>query len=41
MSEYLQKIIKENKSGLPVGIASICSSNSYVIEAALLNAKRE
>ena len=40
MSEYLQKIIKENKSGLPVGIASICSSNSYVIEAALLNAKR-
>ncbi len=41
MSEYLQKIIKENKSGKPVGITSICSSNSYVIEAALLRAKKK
>ena len=41
MSEYLQQIIKENKSGNSVGIASICSANNYVIESALLNAKKK
>ena len=40
MPEYLRKIIKENKSGKQVGITSICSSSSYVIEASLLNAKK-
>ncbi len=40
MSEYLQSIIKENKSGNSVGVTSICSANSYVIEASILNAKK-
>jgi D-tagatose-1,6-bisphosphate aldolase subunit GatZ/KbaZ len=33
-------VIKEHKSGKPVGITSVCSSNEYVIKAAILNAKK-
>jgi len=33
-------IIYENKKCNPIGIASICSANWYVIKAALLNAKK-
>ena len=33
-------VIKEHKSGIPVGITSVCSANSYVIKAAILNAKK-
>lgn len=40
MKEYLQEIIKENKSGKAVGITSICSANNYVVEASILNAKK-
>ena len=40
MKEHLQEIIKKNKSGKAVGIASICSANKFVIEAAMLNAKK-
>ncbi len=41
MSEYLPQIIHKNKSGNSVGITSICSANNYVIESALLNAKKK
>jgi len=33
-------LIKEHKTGVPVGIASICSANEYVIKAAMMNAKK-
>ena len=36
----IQALIKEHKSGDPVGITSICSVNEYVIKAAILNAKK-
>ncbi len=36
----IMTLVEEHKSGLPVGIPSICSSNEYVIKAALLNAKK-
>ena len=41
MKEYLQQIIKENKAGKSIGITSICSANRYVIEASILNAKKQ
>lgn len=34
------KIINDNKSGIPVGITSVCSANTYVIKSALLNGKK-
>ena len=40
MSTHLQNIISKNKSGNPSWITSICSANKFVIEAAMLNAKK-
>lgn len=34
------EVIKNHKSGNPVGITSVCSSNLYVIKAAIINAKK-
>jgi len=39
MNNTLSKIIKAQKSGTAVGIYSVCSSNQYVLEAAMLQAK--
>ncbi len=33
-------LIKEHKSGNPIGLTSICSANEFVIKAAMLNAKK-
>jgi len=33
-------IIKGHKSGRPIGITSVCSSNEYVIKASMLDAKK-
>lgn len=37
---YIQNKLKENKSGSSTGIYSICTSNKFVIEAGLINAKK-
>ena len=34
------EVVNSHKSGNPVGITSVCSSNLYVIKAAIINAKR-
>lgn len=34
------QLINEHKSGKPIGITSVCSAHSFVIKAAILNAKR-
>ena len=34
------EIVNNHKSGNPVGITSVCSSNLYVIKAAIINAKK-
>src|SRR5690606_10027639 len=31
----MRQIVKQQKAGVPKGICSICSANSYVLEAAL------
>ena len=35
----LIQIVKKHKKGIPVGIYSVCSSNEWVLEAAMLHAK--
>lgn len=37
----LKQIVTKQKNGEPVGIYSCCSANDYVIEAALMRAKKE
>lgn len=37
---YLQEIVRQQKSGIPAGICSVCSSSPFVIDAALLQAKK-
>jgi D-tagatose-1,6-bisphosphate aldolase subunit GatZ/KbaZ len=39
-TEWLGTIVEKNRSGHPVGIYSICSANRFVIEAGMLQAKR-
>lgn len=39
--EFLKKIIKDNRRGIPKGIYSVCSAHPLVIEAAMENAKEE
>lgn len=34
----LQDILQKNKTGIPVGVFSICSANQYVIEAGMIEA---
>ena len=41
MGNYLIDILQEHKAGKPVGIYSVCSANQFVLEAAMLQAKRE
>lgn len=41
MNNTLIKIIEAQKSGKAVGICSVCSSNRYVLEAAMLQAKQD
>jgi D-tagatose-1,6-bisphosphate aldolase subunit GatZ/KbaZ len=41
MDNYLIEILKEHKRGKSVGIYSVCSSNQFVLEAAMLQAKQE
>ena len=36
----IMSVIRKHKSGLPVGITSICSVNEFVIKASMLNAKK-
>ncbi len=36
----LKEIIRRNKSGIPVGICSVCSANEFVIRAAVREARR-
>ena len=36
----LLSLIAQHKSGQPLGIASVCSANTFVIKAAILNAKK-
>ncbi len=38
---YLLKVVREQKSGVPLGIFSVCSANEFVIAAALEFGKRE
>ncbi|MPQ43306.1 class II D-tagatose-bisphosphate aldolase, non-catalytic subunit [Clostridium tarantellae] len=40
MLHPIKEIVKNQKAGIPVGIYSVCSSNNYVIEAALERALR-
>ena len=40
MSEKLQKIIQQHKSGQCIGIYSVCSANRFVLEAAMLQTKK-
>ncbi len=35
----ITSVIREHRSGMPIGITSVCSANEYVIKAAVLNAK--
>ena len=35
---YLQQLVKQQKSGIPAGICSVCSSSPFVIDAAILQA---
>lgn len=39
--EILQKMVAAQKQGIPAGIASICSANRFVLEAAMRRAGRE
>ncbi|MEJ2049768.1 MAG: class II D-tagatose-bisphosphate aldolase, non-catalytic subunit, partial [Calditrichota bacterium] len=41
MGNYLIDILQEHKAGKPVGIYSVCSANQFVLEAAMVKAKRE
>ena len=41
MNDNLIKIIEAHKSGKSIGICSICSSNRYVLEAAIMQAKKD
>ncbi|MFP4521406.1 MAG: D-tagatose-bisphosphate aldolase, class II, non-catalytic subunit [Fibrobacterota bacterium] len=41
MLTYFKDIIKNQKSGKPAGIYSICSANSFVIEASMKQAKKD
>lgn len=41
MPNYLKTIIEKHKQGSNSGIYSVCSSNRYVIEAAILQAKKD
>ncbi|MGL5244539.1 MAG: class II D-tagatose-bisphosphate aldolase non-catalytic subunit [Sarcina sp.] len=41
MSHPIKEIVKSQKAGIPVGIYSVCSSNNYVIEAALERALKD
>ncbi|MEA3441828.1 MAG: D-tagatose-bisphosphate aldolase, class II, non-catalytic subunit [Chloroflexota bacterium] len=38
--DYLDEVIRAQKRGQACGVVSICSANSYVIEAALLHAQK-
>jgi D-tagatose-1,6-bisphosphate aldolase subunit GatZ/KbaZ len=40
VDDYILQIVGNHKSGKPIGIASICSANNYVIKAAILNARK-
>ena len=40
VANKILEVIKNHKSGNPVGITSVCSSNLYVIKAAIINAKK-
>jgi D-tagatose-1,6-bisphosphate aldolase subunit GatZ/KbaZ len=37
----LASIVRENRTGTPVGVYSICSANRFVLEAGMLQAKRD
>ena len=37
-THYLQQLVKQQKSGIPAGICSVCSSSPFVIDAAILQA---
>ncbi len=41
MSDYLYKIVRDQKQGRAVGITSICSANLFVIRAALEHAQKQ
>lgn len=36
----LKQIVRQNRSGIPIGVCSVCSSNGLVIESAMEEAKR-
>lgn len=38
MLHPMKDIIRKQKNGIPAGIYSVCSSNNYVIEAAMESA---
>lgn len=40
MIHPLKQLVKENKSGSRKGITSVCSANRFVLEAAMINAKK-
>jgi D-tagatose-1,6-bisphosphate aldolase subunit GatZ/KbaZ len=41
MNHPISDLIQAHKNGLPVGIYSICSANSFVLKAAMLQAKKD
>jgi D-tagatose-1,6-bisphosphate aldolase subunit GatZ/KbaZ len=41
MDNSLQQMIRAHKRGRPVGMYSICSANSFVLEAAMLQAQKD
>lgn len=40
-TEWLRRILNQNRSGKAVGVYSICSANQFVIEASMLQAMRD
>lgn len=40
MLHPLKKIVDQNRSGVPVGVCSVCSSNEFVIESAMEESRR-
>ena len=38
MADYLQEIVKKQKSGIPAGIVSVCTANRFALSASMLKA---
>ena len=40
-AKRLRAILEQNRQGQPVGVYSICSANRFVLEAGMLQARRD